>query len=50
MEEDKIEIMSPDGQESQKTLESPEKPENKLQETIKKIKETAVEEDPRPSQ
>lgn len=50
MEEDKIEIMSSDGQESQKTLESPEKPENKLQETIKKIKETAVEEDPRPSQ
>lgn len=47
MEEDKIEIIIPDGQESKETLE---KPENKLQETIKKIKETAVEEDPRPSQ
>ena len=47
MEEDKIELIISDGQESQEHQESPE---NKLQETIKKIKETAVEEDPRPSQ
>ncbi len=47
MEEDKIELIISDGQESREHQESPE---NKLQETIKKIKETAVEEDPRPSQ
>ena len=47
MEEDKIELIISVGQESREHQESPE---NKLQETIKKIKETAVEEDPRPSQ
>ena len=47
MEEDKIELIISDGQDSREHQESPE---NKLQETIKKIKETAVEEDPRPSQ
>ena len=47
MEEDKTELIISDGQEARENAESPE---NKLQETIKKIKETAVEEDPRPSQ
>ncbi len=47
MEEDKTELIISDGQEARENVESTE---NKLQETIKKIKETAVEEDPRPSQ
>ena len=47
MEEDKTELIISDGQEARENAESTE---NKLQETIKKIKETAVEEDPRPSQ
>lgn len=47
MEEDKTELIISDGQEARENAESTE---GKLQETIKKIKETAVEEDPRPSQ
>lgn len=47
MEEDKTELIISDGQEARENAESTE---DKLQETIKKIKETAVEEDPRPSQ
>ena len=50
MEEDKIEMTIVDGQESQGSPADAARPENTLQETIKKIKETAVEEDPRPSQ
>ncbi len=47
MEDDKIKDRQPD---SLETPETPETPEEKLKETLKIIKETATEEDPKPSQ